>query len=521
MANAKKAPSGYMPGFSGGNLTSAQKASQQKLFQQSSASTNLAQATAEYKVAKELASKTRSAYEASLTNKDIKLIKASSYVISSGTVSITHGYANDINSGSTGLLLVGFTPSLNGAISSLGYSVNDTSTLSFLKLNEANKVSTDTQGSIIYGTHFLSAVNGGNMIYIANCLADFQNANKKLNVAKAKLAKATAAAKLAGVTLTATSTPDGPAPVIPTGSDNSDVTYNIPSVTDAYFSSSSSVLDGKSISYGTEFFVDAGNRPIKVREAQDLWNADGAHKGMFQTFLVPKTAATKNIGANVTSSTSATKANTNKANVGRYGFQFLYNPGTISMEYNGAPNIDPGLQMSNQQMIPLIGAANTSSGMSFSLVLNRMPDMRYLSDSHTLTAGEFQQVYGQSAPNNYEESLKRIKNTGTMYDVEFFLQTLLGFEAWSTLRGSYTPDIGYIASFPVELHLGKSLRYIVLVTDIRVTHTIFTKDMVPVYTNVDISVGRLPDTGFNTLLHSYKAPSTSRISSGSRASSAQ
>jgi hypothetical protein len=140
-----------------------------------------------------------------------------------------------------------------------------------------------------------------------------------------------------------------------------------------------------------------------------------------------------------------------------------------------------------------------------------MPDMRHIDSSTSdssklLSEKEYTDVYGHTPPADYNESLKRIRDTGTMYDVEFLLQTLLGYKAFSSLRGTHTPDIGYIGSFPVELHLGKSLRYIVLVSDISVNHTIFTKDMVPVYTNVSIFAGRLPDTGFNTLLHTYKPP---------------
>lgn len=301
---------------------------------------------------------------------------------------------------------------------------------------------------------------------------------------------------------------DVPAPTVVTGSDYSPVTYNLPSVKEAYFSTSSSVKDAsdRTKTYDSEvLFVDSGNRPAKVNEAQTLWMDTQAHKGMFQTFIVPKADATKNVGSN-TKGIKGRQAQQNLANVGRYGFQFLYNPGTISMDYSGAPNIDPGLMMSNQQMIPLIGASNTSSSISFNLILNRMPDMKYLTNG-SLTSSEFSSIYGGTPPEDYQTSLDKIRDSGTMYDVEFLLQTLLGYEAWSTLRNRYSSDIGYIGSFPVELHLGKSLRYVVLVQDISVTHTIFTKDMVPVYTNISIMAGRLPDSGFNTLLHSYKAPS--------------
>jgi hypothetical protein len=62
----------------------------------------------------------------------------------------------------------------------------------------------------------------------------------------------------------------------------------------------------------------------------------------------------------------------------------------------------------------------------------------------------------------------------------------------SQLRGR-TSDMGYLGAFPVEMHLGNSLRYVAIIDSINVNHVIFTDQMVPIFSTVSISAKRVPD----------------------------
>jgi hypothetical protein len=53
--------------------------------------------------------------------------------------------------------------------------------------------------------------------------------------------------------------------------------------------------------------------------------------------------------------------------------------------------------------------------------------------------------------------------------------------------------MGYLGARPVELHLGKSLRYLGTVTNLKIEHVIFNEQMVPLFTNVSVAFARLPD----------------------------
>jgi hypothetical protein len=92
--------------------------------------------------------------------------------------------------------------------------------------------------------------------------------------------------------------------------------------------------------------------------------------------------------------------------------------------------------------------------------------------------------------------LKDIKNNGTMYDIEYLLNTLVPYKMKSVLRKKWTSDIGYLHSFPIELHLGKGLRYLGIISSFSVQHKIFNEDMVPLMSWVNITVSRMPDVAY-------------------------
>jgi hypothetical protein len=291
--------------------------------------------------------------------------------------------------------------------------------------------------------------------------------------------------------------------------DTAPVKMNLPGIKELYFTENSSYTDNV-------LFTTSGNRPsVEIDRASKLWKSASQNgKGMIQTYVMPIATDTNGKPANPELYT------VRDINKSRYGFRFIYNPGTISMTYAGTPAVDVGLEVSGRDKIPLIGSAASSSTLTFNLLINRMNDMKYL---HSLNSKEdsfqrgtftaqpdFKDLYGV-APST--EELMQIRDRGTMYDIEFLLRTLIGYALPSQLRNFTTADIGYLGAYPVELHLGKSLRYLVTINSFDLEHTIFTKDMVPVFTNMRITCNRLPDFPYNagtkSALESYYGTNTS------------
>ena len=275
----------------------------------------------------------------------------------------------------------------------------------------------------------------------------------------------------------------------------SPVEYNVSAVREAYFlpnmSRFNQVDEAWSGKGATNAFdaseLYAKNTPAKVTSAQKLWEDSLASKGMFQTYIPPgkKKQVFHDGNGNLTEFEG-------QKSLKRYGFQFIYNPETVTMAYGGVPPVDPNQEASGKEEYNLMAPSLSSSTISFSLLLNRMFDLKYIGPGGVLNSDmPIEKLWPSNAPD--AKTLQAIYEKGTMYDVEFLLRTLFNIDSFpSQLRGD-TTDIGYIGAMQVELHLGKKLRYLVVLEGFSVYHSMFNKDMVPMMSNLTITARRIPD----------------------------
>ena len=265
--------------------------------------------------------------------------------------------------------------------------------------------------------------------------------------------------------------------------------YNVPSVKESYYSANMfnpiKTGDSGSLTPEEQTPLYQGNQPHKVKDAKELWNNALGSKGMIQVSTV--IAEIDNITVN---NLDATNKTTLSATYEKYGFQFLYNPSTIEMQYMGIAQTDMTMYTSGREAFNLIPPTTTSATIGFDILLNRMNDMKYYSTNGKLLKPE---VYPEGGvPSTAEQ--KQIYNMGTMYDVEYLLRTLLGYTMKSYLRNNIeTADMGWFSKRPVELHLGKNLRYLGYVGGMSLRHAIFDERMVPLFTTMRIEFSRIPD----------------------------
>lgn len=223
--------------------------------------------------------------------------------------------------------------------------------------------------------------------------------------------------------------------------------------------------------------------------AQNLWKSGKATKGRIQTWMPPSNTLPNFLQT----ANSSVDLKNKQIDLDRRIFQFHYNPGSINMAYNGVPDIDVTMYTAGIERFNLWN--QSKSTIAFELLLNRMPDMKYIDPK----AGNYRKTGINYATEVYDrnpvnDELKEIHEKGTMYDVEFLLRVLLGYRLKSQLRGGkLTSDIGWITPRPVELHLGSSLRYLVNIVDLSLNHVIFNERMVPLFTTVRITGTRIPD----------------------------
>lgn len=249
--------------------------------------------------------------------------------------------------------------------------------------------------------------------------------------------------------------------------------YNASAVKEAYFSSTRAYQD----------LMKHYNQPSAIKAAGELWTSAAGSKGMIVTS--EQVLKAWNSGSNAPTSS-------NQFDTHNYGFQFQYNPGTVGMSYFTSPNVDVAMMTSGMEMFNLAGTSGSQGGVSFQIIINRIADMQYYSGAGLIKAGlDSKKIY--SKPPQSVQEQKDIYNKGTMYDVEYLLRVLMGTTMKSYLRGNNTADMGWLPAIPVELHLGKTLRYLGTVNNVSLNHIIFNEKMIPLFTTLDIGFARLPD----------------------------
>jgi hypothetical protein len=289
-----------------------------------------------------------------------------------------------------------------------------------------------------------------------------QNSGQKADLNNQAALKAAAAAS------TVTNTPIRTSAAGAGGS--SSLKYNASSVKEAYFSNKTSF---------SSRVMQSINSPSTVGRASELWTTALGSKGMIIT------------SEQVLQNWQSGPQNGNSyADQNNWGFQFQYNPGTVDMTYYTSPNVDVTMVTSGTEMFNLAGVSGSQGSINFQLIINRIFDMQYYNRDGLLVAGG-NTVYPRPPVGDAEQ--KMLYNKGTMYDIEYLLRTLMGTTMSSYLRGENTADMGWLPAIPVELHLGKSLRYLGTVNNINLNHLIFDERMVPLFTTVDIGFARLPD----------------------------
>jgi hypothetical protein len=287
---------------------------------------------------------------------------------------------------------------------------------------------------------------------------------------------------------------------------------NLSACRELYFRSEQSFLS-ETVA-GVNNVPDGSQSFTSYKKAKELWEAGKASKGMIQTWEYPKgTADTALVN-------ESNKTPTNPF-PGKHAFQFQYNPGSINMSYNGFPDIDISMYINNPPKVNAYGTAG--SKLSFTIILNRMPDMKYIDATskdykrkHTVkkevgnfsgllktrfvdtqVAIDYSKIYNREPyidKTTGRNELKDIYNKGTMYDVDHLLRVMMGFTLQSQLRGKETTaDIGWLNPQPIELHLGAGLRYLVSISELNIDHVIFNERMVPLFSTVSITANRIPD----------------------------
>jgi len=191
------------------------------------------------------------------------------------------------------------------------------------------------------------------------------------------------------------------------------------------------------------------------------------------------------------------KALSAAANLNRFwGFRFLFNPQFIS--YNMSANSQVDWTRPNENNAQLI-ASGIGGGITVNILLDRVADMitmRKWKDSGggTLPIGPY--------PVSMDpEQCAGILHRGTEYDLEYLFRVLNGNPQKVALMGNNPKDgleilsanMGYMTQLPFIFKVSERLRYKVIMNSLSIEHSMFTREMIPIRTVVQIQLERLPD----------------------------
>ena len=187
-----------------------------------------------------------------------------------------------------------------------------------------------------------------------------------------------------------------------------------------------------------------------------------------------------------------------KADVLQWGYQFMYNPESISYTTSDGSGID-WTYGSKDKSVVISGSQN----VSFDLLINRIPDMNYWAalNGEGANQARYNQVTPAAAYGRQLEDveIKGIMKRGTEYDIEFLYRVLTGDPLPKSLllepgyaATALTSDIGYITKVPVWLYLHDNMRFFGSVSSIQVMHRIFDQNMVPTLTRMSVTFTRYP-----------------------------
>jgi hypothetical protein len=216
-----------------------------------------------------------------------------------------------------------------------------------------------------------------------------------------------------------------------------------------------------------------------------------------------------NSKTSVNSAAAATVTDPNDPQFGghyNFGFQFLWNPNTISSSVNMNTDFTPG---TGDIFKAVAGAYPSQETLTFTITIDRTndfacfkPDFGAVSlDAVTKYYGNF---YTKAKQPPLLSQVSDMLSQGTMSDIEYLFKTQNGYgtgsgkDFWSNLLGKPTADVGYMIPNLVALQLGpdeSNLSYVGFMNNLNINHTAFTEKMIPIRSDVTIQFSCFSGSG--------------------------
>lgn len=179
-----------------------------------------------------------------------------------------------------------------------------------------------------------------------------------------------------------------------------------------------------------------------------------------------------------------------------WGFRFLFNPQYISINMSSNNQVD--WTRPNENNAALV-ASGIGGSITLNILLDRVADMATMKQWQKNGGGPMPQ--GNYPVSMDAEQCAGILHRGTEYDLEYLFRVVNGNPQKVILMGESPKDglellsanMGYMTQLPFIFKISERQRYKVIMQSINIEHSMFTRDMIPIRTVVQIGLERLPD----------------------------
>lgn len=181
----------------------------------------------------------------------------------------------------------------------------------------------------------------------------------------------------------------------------------------------------------------------------------------------------------------------------RFGFQFVWNPTTITSSVSLATEINPSAA---DKFLGTFGIYQGQGSVAIPLLIDRTNDFAFFRGGKFATSDmasyyESMSPGGLMSPATKIELVNEIMRKGTLADIEYLYSVANGGNLTGVDKGK-SADIGYLAPAAVRFDLGP-MHYAGIINGVSVRHLAFTQDMIPIRSEVTIDLLRLANYGLN------------------------
>lgn len=190
----------------------------------------------------------------------------------------------------------------------------------------------------------------------------------------------------------------------------------------------------------------------------------------------------------------------------KFGFQFLWNPESISLSVDVNLEVTPSIR---DRFRTVSGVFPSMEYINLNIILDRTNDFACIRSERTGSGvppkgwANLAQFYKKGAfpfQNNSEsltiEKIQELAEIGTLHDLEYLFKTVNGSGIgetgdWANLLGRKTADIGFLQPTLLGIQLGptgQSLSYVGWINSLNINHVAFNQSMVPIRTQVSMGI---------------------------------